>query len=101
MIRLWSINATTGYNLISKPQTLGTLIKCLYFDLLLRGISILCIPFIYSTDPLIRTLKGQTFLFELRKFELIKIEVKLGFLGNTKETSLSLFKTFISYLKSP
>ena len=32
-------------------------------------------------------------------FELTEIEVK--FLRNTKEKSFSLFKTFISHLKSP
>ena len=50
----------------------------------------------YSTHPLIRTRKRQAFLFKLTE-----IEVKLGFLRNTKEPSFSLFKTFISYLKSP
>ena len=34
-------------------------------------------------------------------FELTEIEVKLGFLRNTKETSFSLVKTFISNLKCP
>ena len=50
----------------------------------------------YSTHALIQTRKGQTFLFKLTN-----VEVKLGFLRNKKETSVSLFKTFLSYLKVP
>ena len=34
-------------------------------------------------------------------FELTKMDLKLGLLRNTKETSFSMFKTFTSYLKSP
>ena len=55
----------------------------------------------YSTYPLIRTGKGQTFFFELTNARINRNWGKIEYLRNTKEMSFSLFKTFISYLKSP
>ena len=52
------VNATRGYELASEPQTLRDIRKCLYLDLLLQDLLILCIHFIYVKKQMF-----QSFLF--------------------------------------
>ena len=50
------MNARRAYDLTSGPQTLEALVFCLYLDLSLRDLSMLCIHFIYVKKQMFQKL---------------------------------------------